>query len=334
MEHARTPVKKSPNFSSWWKAIQKFWGKKQGKAILLGAAAVIVAAVILLVCLFWPSTPLAVGNNGLAVQMGSTIYYANANDQNRLYAMKTDGSGNHQVLAETIGGMVTDGTNLYAFINDEYRYLWTLNLENRSRSLLMDTAAAEMGYSNQYLYYTDFNKDKTLYSLYISDTNVHTQLTFLPTYDLSSDGNNVYFRYGRDGDYVLCSVPLAGGDVTVILSKQVLDVVYYEGKLYYIDQQRNFCSVNPDGSQDQVISEIPCSNLVIFEDQLYFIHNGEAEEEDAGSLCRMNLDGSGYEVLAQGSYNNINVVENRVFFLDNNRQMYYYDIQHRTVGRV
>ena len=334
MEHARIPVKKPWHPTQWLKSIQTLWGQKKGKAILLGAAAVVVALVVLLVCLLWPATPVAYGNSGLAVQIGSNIYYANVNDGYYLYSMKTDGTDNHLVLSESIGDMVTDGKNLYAFINDEYRYLWTVDLKTGGKSLLMDTASGNLGYTDSYIYYTNLNKDRNLYSLYLSDPNVSTQLTDLPAYDISSDGKQVYFRYGRDGDYALCSVPLAGGEVTTILSKRVLDVVYYEGKLYYIDENRNFCSVQPDGSEDRVISDIPCSNLVIFEDQLYFIYNGEIEEEETGSLCRMSLDGSGFEVLAQGSYSSINAVEGRVFFLDNDRQMYFYDLKNRTVGRI
>lgn len=334
MEHARKSTGKLRFFTSLWNGIQNFWNTKKGKAILLGAAAVIVAVVVLLVCLLLPGVPTASGNSGLAVQIGSKIYYANANDGYYLYSMNTDGSENQLFLSEPVNDMVTDGSNLYAFINDEYRYVWSIDLNDGTKELVVDTTSGDMEYTNSYLYYTDLNQDRSLYSLYISDTNTSTRLTELSAYDICSDGETVYFRYGRDGGYALCSVPLAGGEVQTILSKRVLDLVYYQDKLYYIDENWNFCSVLPDGSQDTVISEIPCSNPVIFQDAVYFIYNGEMEEEKTGSLCRMNLDGSDFEVLAQGSYSSINAVEGHLFLLNNDRSMYVYDLDQRTMGEV
>lgn len=334
MEHARKPVRKSWHPVNLAKKVAKFWGQKKGKAILFGSAAVVVALVVLLVWLLWPAFPMASGNSGLAVQIGSTIYYANANQQNHLYAMNTDGSDNHLVTAESIGDLVTDGEMLYAYINDEYQYIWSIDPETGMQQLLMDTASGDLGYANGYIYYTDFNQDRVLYSLYLSDTNVSTRLTELPTYDISSDGENVYFRYGRDGNYQLCSVPLAGGEVTTILAEVVLDAVYYEGTLYYINEERHLCSIQPDGSENRVLSQESFSNLVVFEDQIYFIYNGEVEDERTGNLCRINLDGSNLEVLVQGSYSSINAVENRIFFLDNDLTMYVYDLSTGTFGTV
>lgn len=334
MEHARIPEKKSEKLFQWLKPIKKLWKEKKGKAILLGAAAVVVALVVLLVCLLWPSVPMAYGNSGLAVQMGSTIYYVNTNDRYALYSMKTDGSENQKVLSSSIGEMVTDGNNLYAFVNDEYRYVWNIDPENGSEELVIDTAVGEMEYTNSYLIYTNLNENRSLYSLYLSDTNVSTRLTELPAFDVCSDGKQVYFRYGRDGDYALCSVPLTGGDVTSLLpGKQLLDLVYYQGKLYYVEENGDFCSVNPDGTEDRVISSQIAGSFVIFQDEVYFIYNGETEEQN-GSLCRMKLDGSDFEVLAQGAYSSLSVVEGRVFLLDSNRILYCYDLANRSMGTV
>lgn len=333
MEHARKPVRKPWHPANLGKTIGKLWGVKKGKAVLLGAAALIVVVVLLLVWLLWPSTPLASGNSGMAVQIGSTIYYANASHQNYLYAMEVDGSNNRLIATEPIGDLATDGKTLYAFINDEYRYVWTVDPQSGQRQILLDTASSEMNYTDRYLYYTDFNKDRHLYSLYLSDPNVNTVLTDLPAYDLSSDGENVYFRYGRDGNYQLCSVPLAGGEVQVILSEIVLDAAYYQGKIYYVDQERNLCSVLPDGSEQTVISQEDFSNIVLFEDQVYFIYNGEIEDEMTGNLCTIGLDGSGLEVLAQGSFSSLSVVEGRIFFLNQDRGLCTYDLKNKTLSQ-
>ena len=334
MEHARIPEKKSATLFSWLEPIGRLWKKKKGKAILLGAAAVVVALVVLLVWLLWPSVPTAYGNSGLAVQIGSKIYYVNTNDRYALYSMNTGGSENQKVLSSSIGELVTNGENLYAFINDEYRYVWDIDPESGSEELVIDTAIGEMEYANSYLIYTDLNQDRSLYSLYLSDTNVSTRLTELPAFDVCSDGEQVYFRYGRDGDYALCSVPLTGGEVTSLLpGKELLDLVYYQDKLYYVMENGDFCSVNPDGSEDTVICSNLVNSLAIFRDEVYFIYNGETEEQN-GSLCRMKLDGSDLEVLAQGTYSSINVVEGRVFLLDDSRTWYAYDLANRSLSEV
>ena len=127
MEHARIPEKKSATLFSWLEPIGRLWKKKKGKAIFLGAAAVVVALVVLLVWLLWPSVPTAYGNSGLAVQIGSKIYYVNTNDRYALYSMNTGGSENQKVLSSSMGELVTNGENLYAFINDEYRYVWDID---------------------------------------------------------------------------------------------------------------------------------------------------------------------------------------------------------------
>ena len=95
----------------------------------------------------------------------------------------------------------------------------------------------------------------------------------------------------------------------------------------------DFCSVNPDGSEDTVICSNLVNSLAIFRDEVYFIYNGETEEQN-GSLCRMKLDGSDLEVLAQGTYSSINVVEGRVFLLDDSRTLYAYDLANRSLSEV
>ncbi len=334
MEHVRIPEKKSAKLFQWCKPIGRLWKEKKGKSIILGAAAVVVALVVLLVWLLWPSVPRAYGNSGLAVQIGSTIYYINTNDQYTLYSMKTDGSDNQKVLNFSIGEIITDGENLYAFINDEYRYVWNVDPESGSEELVIDTAVGEMEYADSYLIYTDLNEDRSLYSLYLSDISVVTRLTELPAFDVCSDGEQIYFRYGKDGNYALCSVPLEGGEITSLLpDKELLDLVYYQGKLYYVDASGDFCSVNTDGTEDQVIASNLASSMVIFQDEVYFIYQGETEEQ-AGSLCRMKLDGSDFEVLAQGTYSSINAVEGRIFLLDSTRTMYCYDLENGSIGTV
>jgi hypothetical protein len=279
-------------------------------------------------------------NAGLFCESNGTVFFANPDDNNRLYSMDAD------------------GTNLKKLCNDSAMYInadsnYVYFIKNNSNSSTSSTAYAIdalYSYSSNALCRIDreggrvtvLDSDPCLYASLIGNEIYYLHYdseTATTLYKIGIDGesrtkvaNNYVFTCSTDGQYFYYDNSADGSiyryDTVTDTTSQVYacncykPIVTNDGNAYYMDinQDNALVHVDINTGNPVTLSSESLDLYNVYGSTIYY----QTYSKTGSSLCMIKNDGTGYQVLAEGAYSSINATSYYIYFVDyRTGQMYY-----------
>lgn len=221
------------------------------------------------------------------IGIGLEEYDENDEVDNKIYRMKTDGSGleviNDNEFNNECYEIYVVNNSIYYIGTDENIYKMKLN--GTKRELVSDNGTGYIGITNKYIIYNVENEAGDNYITYIMDLN--------------------------------------GKNARPILEDKRLYSVDISGKyVYYTNTDKQIYRTEIDSGVEELILDDTAYNLNLNGDYLYFLNYLDAENEDfTVALFRVKADGTETEaenIKTLSSYSTfINVVGDWVMYMDN-----------------
>ena len=206
-------------------------------------------------------------NGGHSVLHDGWIYFMNFTDNNFLYRIKTDGTGESRVVDDTAYGLNTDNNWLYYCNGNENGKVYKIMPDGTERTLIFEARITNMLVYDGFIYFHDYTA----------------------TTDKSDIGK--IFKIRTDGAEKQKVSDQRGGFFNI-----ADDWIYYFNE----DEQKIF-KVKTDGSLVAKVSDVSVSNFIVHGSDIYY----QPRPYDSG-LYRMKTDGTSEMRLLDekiGSYN-------------------------------
>jgi hypothetical protein len=245
--------------------------------------------------------------------VGDTIFYVNISDNNRIYSIRTDGSGRKQINFDNaeILGIVSDRV-IYRNNNDDGK-LYSIDFDGNNWRILSDV----WGDYDSGIYLTD-----DLIYYYYPEGN---SISF---YSMKADGSDR--RLIRD-----VRMDELQQYTTVLITYFYVenDHIYFLPNRIYLNRDDPIFSMRTDGSDLRSMGDLVyCRGFTVAENRIYFW--GTAFDEYYGMslvewiLYSVGTDGSDYRTIVEDIkvfpyFHSGNVSGDRVYFIDANDNMLY-----------
>lgn len=275
-------------------------------------------------------------NHGMFCEHDGTIFFANPNDENKLYSMDSDGS-NLKKLSDDVANYINADDNYVYYVrnnvseNLDYHFfsfyrnaLCRIPRTGGSVTILDTDPCNYATLIGNYIYYLHYDKEdaSTLYKVKIDGTD-RKQVAEEAVFTCCTDGQ--YFYYNGMAE----SGSVYRFDASNDSSKVIYDGNCYQptvlngNTLYYIDGDQNnaLVCVNLSSNESSVITSDSIDAYNIYGDYIYY---QKYDKDKASGLCRIKKDGSGYQMIMRGDFKNIYITSEYVFFTDHHSNEVYY----------
>lgn len=265
-------------------------------------------------------------NSGLFCEYDGVIYFANPNDNNKLYQMNANGTEVRKISDDSAAFINVDEHYIYYTKSneksiDQFSFLHksTSSLRKMRKDLKGDVVVLDtdpcmyVSLVGNNLYYIHYNSSEgsSLYKIKIDGkekSNVFPQ----PYFTCSTDRQRIYYN-GLDTDHNVYCFDTSTGVQTLIYEGNCWMPIVEGNDLYFMDCEDNYSlvKVNLVTEEKTILTNdrIDCFNIK--NGVVYFQRNG-----NSSALCSVNTDGSNYTVLKEGVFTEIHTTENYVFFKD------------------
>lgn len=260
-------------------------------------------------------------NSGLFCEHEGTVYFANAADDGRLYAMNSDETDIHKLSDLRVRNILTGGDYLYYFqlgASGEAGIGNVISVPSFNRSnlkgknvtgLTRDTVITAQLVDNHLFLLTSTPSGPHFYKMKIDKS----ETTELADYEINpscaSDG--VIYYNGTGSNHYLYGLNTETGSSRELWRGNLWDPIAEGDYVYYMDVENDYRLCRYSLSQDviEVLSDdrVDCFNLGY--GYIYYQKNG-----DTPQLKCMRTDGTEEMVIAEGNYTNINMTSQYVYF--------------------
>ncbi len=313
------------------------------KKILISAAAVVLIAVFAAFVIirsmqgqFSYNTGYVNGNTagnlynaGLFCESNGTVFFANPDDNNRLYSMDSDGGSLKKLCNDSAMYINADDNYVYYIrsgqvSNTEYAidvlYSYHQNAlcrisRNGGRTTVLDSDpclyASLIGNYIYYLHY-DTKTATTLYKIGI-DGKERTMLSDSYMFTCSSDGQYFYYDSNENGN--ICRFDTATDTASTVYDCNCYKpIVTNDGNAYYldIDLDNALVHANISSGEPTLLTADSIDLYNVYGSYIYY----QTYDENGSALCMIKNDGSDNQVLAYGTYCSINATSHYIYFTD------------------
>ena len=249
-----------------------------------------------------------VANGGIAVREGSTVYFANFADNQRLYRVQTDGSALERMTDESVSNLnFYDGWIYFCNFDDEDR-IYRIRPDGTGMARVYKWKSQDVSLSGGWLFLSNGNDHDRIYRVR-ADGKLELQLNGDESENLSLGGGWIYYVNATDGDRLYRirtngTGRAAVGDTAV--STLIADEtgVFYttadDGTLYRLEHD----ATTPVKALDQAFG-MPN----ILDGRIYY-------QMDDGTLGVMNTDGSGAVQVASVPADFISLLGDKAMVVD------------------
>ena len=263
-------------------------------------------------------------NGGLFCEYEGYIYFANPQDENKLYRMKSDGSEIEKIYNDTVSYIqVMNDYIYYARRND-------IGEDTIFRNMMYGIYRIEIGDNRPHEVYRGIVENMVICGNYIyftayDDTNfiqlksvkvdgeelkVISDLDYKP---IAVEGDTYYFPNVENNNNLMY---IKAGSSTIHTSSEgsFYMPTFTEGFLYYIDLDNDMklTRVSLKSNETKVLDEGRCINFNISEEQKIIYY--QIENEDEHMLCRMSMKGENKQIIAEGNYSNVHITEKYTYY--------------------
>lgn len=266
-------------------------------------------------------------NSGRFCENGGQIFFANPDDENRLYVMNPDGSDLKKLSDDNATYINADNNYVYytrnnasedtafSFLSINTNSLCRIDRANGKNSMIMDREPSiYASLVGDYIYYLRYTKETAtnLYKIRI-DGSEQKEVNRNAYYTCSTDGQYIYYN-GRESDHNIRRLDTASDSESTLLSANCWMPTVVEGTTaYYMDCDHDYALARADLSTGEqvLLTEDRIDTYNVSGEYIYFQRSGSDP-----ALCRIRTDGSDYTVIASGIYNTINVTSSYVYFTE------------------
>ncbi len=273
-------------------------------------------------------------NGGMFCEYDGTVYFANPDDNYRLYSMSLNGDDVKKLSNDTATFINADEHYIYyarnnkaensdfSFLRWNNNSLCRINRKNgKGRVILDPEPSMYASLLGNYMYYLHYDKDTatTMYRVKI-DGKEKEQVKDQPYYTCSANGNYLYYN-GLENDRHIYSMNAETQSSNRIFDGDCWMPIVDGDTAYYMDCSNNYCltKVNLNTKETTVLTNerVDCFN--VYGSTIYYCRNQNP------ALCRMQTDGSNSEVISEGIYTDINITSQFVYFrrLNENDTVFY-----------
>ncbi len=271
-------------------------GAKSKQIIGIGLAVILVVVVAIGGWQAYSKANRSINNGGSIVQQGDWIYFANNNDESKLYKMKSDGSG------------ITK-------LSDD-RYVSHINVVGG------------------WVYYTNGGDGIMIYKIR-TDGSERLQLNDVFSYDVQVVDDWIYYiRCDAKGEEILnfptgkiCRMRTDGSAITQLNDEEVFTIKVADGWIYFINYKpsdNNYSDIykmRPDGTDRTMLSADDTWDFEIAGDWVYYtnvshkVSNDGRGYIDYNHIYKMRTDGTGCSKLNSDNSETICVADDYIYYV-------------------
>ncbi|MGO5074155.1 leucine-rich repeat domain-containing protein [Clostridium sporogenes] len=210
-------------------------------------------------------------NRGFMVKDNNYMYYINKeNGSGKIYRNKINGADDKLLSSNDAEFLNIYGEYIYYVSNGS---IYRIEKDGNGEELIKEAAASYMTVYNDFIYYFDKSKGG-IYKIKIDKTGYSAVV---------SEG-----RWRADSQFV-------------VLGEWIYYTKYEDNSSIY--------KIKIDGTGKVKLNNIPCSQMNIIGNYIYYISNG--------NLYKISIDGSNNSLIYSGNIANINGYSNHIYYIDN-----------------
>ena len=231
---------------------------------------VVLASILLTACGSPESREQGMGNTnanitngGMSVLRGDWIYFANVADNDTLYRIKQDGTGETRVSGDRPYSLNSHGEWLY-FTSREDLKIYRIKPDGSDRTLVSEDGSHNVIVADGWVYFIKMNA-----------------LSQAPDGTAPGDSS----EYGR-----IFKLRTDGSGRQQVSGEMAVDFNLAEGWIYYVGtDDHKLHRMKTDGSENSVVSDVTMGKFSILDDHVYYIDPAGGTSR----LWKMKLDGTG-----------------------------------------
>ncbi len=277
-------------------------------------------------------------NAGLFCEDENVIYFANPDDNYRLYSMSRSGGDVKKLSDDTVSYINTDEHYIYyvrnntskadsfSFLHVNTNALCRLPKEGGKPKILDPDPSIYCSIVGNYIYYLHYDTKTatTLYRVKI-DGKEKEQIDRTPYYCCCTENRFIYFN-GLESDHNIYRYDTETGTRVQLLTANAWMPIVKDGIAYYMDADHNYRLVSQNISTQEltVITNDRVDCFTVYGDICIYQKNDRKEP----ALMRVNSDGTGREVIADGNFRHLNLIGSELYFrpFDEDTTVYHTDV--------
>lgn len=260
---------------------------------------------------FSPMAPITPVKSSAIVLSGSTIYYSNWSDGDKLYKISTNGTGKQKLTDDAVSEFILNGSLIYYSNKSDYFKLYSLNLDGTGKQKLLDEKASNLTLMENYLYFIDSASSIAAVDI---DSKAKIQLN-APTRYFDTDGTQIFYENFEGDQLSMKSINIDGTNNVKIIDDEPLGIVSSQGTLFYINSLDGgkIYKVSPDGSNKMKLNDFSSSNIQIDNGWIYYINHSDFQK-----LYKMKLDGTSSTKLSDEDFVKAYTIAGTFIYFDRN----------------
>lgn len=272
-------------------------------------------------------------NGGLFCEKDGTVYFANPDDDYKLYSMDSNGNNLKKLSDDSVSYINVDDYYIYYVRDSRHKEadIFYINADSLCRisrkggnMVILDEApclyASLIGNSIFYLHY-DESDATTLYKVDIDGKNLKQLQNY---YVFTCSSQDKYFYYnGTQSDGNIYQYDTTTGNISLFYKcNSYKPIITGKNDIYYMDVDQNNALVHTNAQYEKTTTittdSVDCYN--IYGSYIYY----QRFSETSPALCMVKNDGTKASVLAQGTFTNIHVTSYYIYFMDYKTGEFYY----------
>lgn len=264
-------------------------------------------------------------NAGLFCENNGTIFFANPDDNYKLYSMDNSGGDLTKLCDDTVMYINADDNYVY-YVRDnsgkesEYSFfsfnknsLCRISRKGGKVVILDEDPCIYASLIGNYIYYLHYDS-KTATTLYKVGIDGKNREKLSDKYLFTCSTSDQYFFYNSPQDGCMYRYDTTTDESTMVYDCNCYKpIVSKDGNAYYIDVNNNNALVHTNIQSDNPITltEDFIEIYNVYGSYIYYQRSG-----DEPALCMIKNDGTDFKVIALGEYTNINVTPYNIYFRD------------------
>lgn len=277
-------------------------------------------------------------NGGMVCESNGKLFFANPNDNNKLYSMDLNGE-NLKKLSDDVANYINADEHYVYYVRNNvgenldfeffsfYRNALCRIPRNGGNATILDTDPCNYAtLVGNYIYYLHYDKEdaSTLYKVKIDGTE-RKQVRKEAVYTCATDGQYFYY-HGMDKTGSIFRFDTASDSTSVFYEGNCYKPIALNNgaDIYYVDGDANTSLIHLDTKTGKttVLTKDSIDAYNIYGDYIYY----QKYDGDNSGLCRIKTDGTDYQMLKKGDFYNIQLTSKYVFFTDYHTGEWYYSL--------
>jgi hypothetical protein len=274
-------------------------------------------------------------NAGLFCESNGTVFFANPDDDYRLYSMDLDGSNLKKLCNDTVMYINADshylyyvrnnekGTTSFGFFTFNNNSLCRMDRDGSNVIVLDQDPCIYATLIGNYVYYLHYDTETatTLYKVGIDGED--KKQVYSPYLFTCSTLGQYFYSSGSGSDSALYQYDTSNDQMSKIYDCTCYKpIVLSTDNVYYMDVDQDYALVHTNIQADNPV-KLTSDSVDLYNVYGSYIYYQRYSETDP-ALCMIKNDGSEYRIIARGNYSAINVTSYYIYVTDfETKQVYF-----------